>query len=80
MIDKFKNKKNLMLFIIALVILAIYLFPVFWVVSTSFKSLNETMSWPPSLIPSQLRWQNYTEVLESRAFMHLKNSLIIGLF
>lgn len=78
MLKKFKNRKKLMLFLIALVIIAIYLFPVFWVISTSFKSLNETITWPPTLIPNQLRWQNYTEVLESRAFMHLKNSLIIG--
>ncbi len=78
MLKQFKNRKNLMLFIIAIVLLAIYLFPVFWVFSTSFKTLGETMSWPPNLIPKQLRWENYTEVLEARAFMHLKNSLIIG--
>ncbi|MFW5787059.1 MAG: hypothetical protein ACOCV3_02215, partial [Halanaerobiales bacterium] len=72
-----RHRKYILLFF-ALVMLAIYLFPVFWVISTSFKGLNETMGWPPTFLPKEIRWENYTEVLQARAFMHLKNSLIIG--
>lgn len=73
-----QNRIKTFLFLIAVVVLLVYLFPVFWVVITSLKSLDTTMSWPPTFIPKEFRWQNYTEVLQAQAFMHLKNSLIIG--
>jgi multiple sugar transport system permease protein len=42
--------------------------PMLWMVITSFETLNETRHFPPILVPSGLRWQNYTQVLEQAPF------------
>jgi len=38
-----------------------FLFPFFWVLSTSLKPLEETMRTPPVYVPSEFRWQNYVK-------------------
>lgn len=37
------------------------LFPLFWMVSTSFKSEPELYQFPPPLLPARLNWSNYLE-------------------
>ena len=76
---KLKTFKPYLLLLFAILFLAIYIFPVYWVVITSFKTIKETTSWPPVFIPKDIDLKNYIAVLESDALMHLKNSLIISL-
>jgi len=56
-----------------------FLLPLAWMVSTSLKPLNETMSSPPRWIPSTIRWENYPEAIaEMRYFWrYAANSLWI---
>ncbi len=56
-----------------------FLLPLGWMVSTSLKPLNETMSVPPRWIPSTIRWENYPEAIaEMRYFWrYAANSLWI---
>ncbi len=58
-----------------------FLLPLAWMVSTSLKPLNETMSVPPQWIPSTIRWENYPEAIaEMRYFWrYAANSLWICL-
>ncbi|MBB3128591.1 multiple sugar transport system permease protein [Paenibacillus rhizosphaerae] len=37
----------------------IILMPLWWMISTSLKSLNEIMSYPPTWIPESFHWENY---------------------
>ncbi len=42
----------------------VFVIPFAWMISTSLKPLNETMSLPPRWIPSVVQWQNYPEAIE----------------
>lgn len=56
-----------------------FLLPLAWMISTSLKPLNETMSVPPRWIPSTIRWENYPEAIaEMRYFWrYAANSLLV---
>lgn len=61
-----------------LVLLAIYIFPFFWMVSTSLKTMIEAMAFPPKLLPETPQWQNYAEAWRATNLPHyLKNSIIV---
>lgn len=52
--------------------------PMLWMVITSFETLNETRHFPPILVPSGIRWQNYTAVLQQAPFARwFLNTLIV---
>jgi sn-glycerol 3-phosphate transport system permease protein len=72
-----KTKK--MLEIAALILLAsIFVFPFFWIISTSFKTLVETTHYPPALFPDNPSPENYAVAFASNNFpMAALNSLFI---
>lgn len=54
------------------------IFPYFWMVSGSFKTLREINQFPPTLLPSTLQWQNYVKAWNSGPFLrYFMNSLIV---
>ncbi|MBW4617390.1 MAG: carbohydrate ABC transporter permease [Desmonostoc vinosum HA7617-LM4] len=78
-------KRNLQLNIVLIyVILAaiaiLTLFPLFWLVSTAFKSATENiLQSPPQLLPSQPTLANFTEVWQSLPFgQYLYNSTLVA--
>lgn len=42
--------------------------PFLWMLSTSFKTMEQVFSWPPQLIPTSFRLDNYTKMLASMDF------------
>jgi multiple sugar transport system permease protein len=55
--------------------------PFFWMVSTSLKSLEATMAFPPQFWPRHIQWGNYLEVFRSEKASFLlwtRNTLIIA--
>lgn len=57
---------------------AISLFPFLWMISTSLMSLGEAMG--STLIPSELRFENYVEAWQDAKFaLYFKNSVVITL-
>ena len=49
---------------IALVILAVvFIFPILWVMISSFKTAGELFTWPPTLFPSNPTLDNYTHAI-----------------
>lgn len=40
-----------------------FLAPLLWMISTSLKPIEETMTLPPQWIPSELRWENYSNAI-----------------
>lgn len=48
---------------------AIALAPVLWTVLTSLKTTREAQGYPPTLLPTEPVWQNYTDLVSSRAFL-----------
>jgi len=56
----------------------IFFFPFYWMVITSFKTLGDTVLFPPELIPSTLQWQSYIDAFRAIPFLHFFcNSLIV---
>ena len=55
-----------------------FLFPLFWMLSTSLKPLAETAQIPPKWIPSKFLWSNYAEATSAIPFwLYAKNTLIV---
>lgn len=64
----------LVLIVVSLVALA----PVLWMVSASLKSPTEILRYPPTIIPEDVRWDNYTKVFELQPFaQQFINSVVI---
>jgi multiple sugar transport system permease protein len=51
--------------LVTLLILGVYLFPLFWLFINSLKDNVEIFSNPPTLWPRSVRWKNYIEVFTS---------------
>jgi multiple sugar transport system permease protein len=65
---------HLVLFPLAIVMIV----PMIWMVITSVETLNETRHFPPIVVPSGIRWQNYTAVLQQAPFTRwFLNTLIV---
>lgn len=60
----------------------IVLFPLFWMVSTSLKTLDEISVFPPIFIPPNPAWENYPDALTFQPFfMFARNTIVItGLY
>lgn len=82
-----KYLKNVLAFLAIIVILIIFLFPVYWTFATSVKGKAEIFEFPPSLIPKTVSFDNYAAVIlgqsndsvvlgEASYFKYLLNSLI----
>lgn len=63
----------------ALVLAAIYLFPLYWMYITALKSGSAMFSTPPDFWPRNPQWQIYGQVWESRNMgRYIWNSLVIA--
>lgn len=65
---------------IGLIILVLYLFPVFWMISTSLKTQGDVFTVPPEIFPSPVEFGSYVDsVLQSPPVLRsLVNSLVIA--
>ncbi|MCJ7840395.1 carbohydrate ABC transporter permease [Lederbergia sp. NSJ-179] len=62
-----------------LMVIAIFAMPFVWMVSTSLKTLGETMVFPPKWIPNQLIWENFTDAWNSGPFLqYFINSIAVS--
>jgi multiple sugar transport system permease protein len=67
--------------LLGIVLVAVYLFPVFWMASTSLKTDVDIYASPPKLIPVPLEWENYREaVLDNPPVLKaIRSSAIISI-
>lgn len=80
---KVKSKKNVRILqsLIGFVIICVFLFPIYWMVISSLKTSTEIFLKPPTIIPKDWFFGNYTSLFENKDFLvYLKNSCIIGIF
>ncbi len=55
------------------------LFPFVWMLATSFKPADETMIWPPRLLPMHWKPGNYQTVLQAAPFVrYFLNSVVVS--
>lgn len=57
-----------------------FLAPMLWMLSTSLKPLNETMTLPPVWIPSEIQWRNYPHAIAAMGhfWRYAGNSLFLA--
>jgi multiple sugar transport system permease protein len=74
-----ETNHNRLMFVIALIMAAIYLFPLYWMYITALKSGSEMFATPPTFWPSVPQWSTYAYVWESRGMgRYIWNSLVIA--
>lgn len=73
---------------LVLVILSImFLFPLWWLIATSLKPIEETMRQPPTLVPLHPQWHNYKDALAYGAdtlgytpfLVYARNTLLLAI-
>jgi multiple sugar transport system permease protein len=82
-----KKRETYLRFTLGLIATLIYLIPLYWMVTTSLKPVDEIFQKPPVLFPSTLQIDSYKQILGLptnradiyiNALVYLKNSLIIA--
>jgi ABC-type glycerol-3-phosphate transport system permease component len=64
-----------------IVLLVVILFPMYWMVSNSFKQEQEYYHSPPIMFPSAVTGANFVDIVVNRGlFSGLRNSLLIAIF
>lgn len=76
-----KRTERIMIYFILAVVLLITLFPIYWMIITSFKTPLEFMAKYPTWIPAQITWEHYHEVMLERGFMRFfTNTIVVAVF
>ncbi len=73
------TSRNRFMLAIAIIMAAIYLFPLYWMYITALKTGSEMFATPPSFWPSTAQWNTFAYVWESRNMgRYLWNSTLIA--
>ncbi|MCO5221845.1 MAG: carbohydrate ABC transporter permease [Thermomicrobiales bacterium] len=69
---------RLALHLVLLTVGILFMLPFAWSISTSLKPMSDLFKVTPSLIPSEVRWENYRDVFDSVPFLRFYlNSIIV---
>ena len=73
-----RNRQRLVANAIGLVVLLVMLFPVYWMIATSFKPGRDILRFEPKWFPSPFTLDNFSEAIHRPYFTdNVKNSLIV---
>ncbi|TET08796.1 carbohydrate ABC transporter permease, partial [Candidatus Aerophobetes bacterium] len=72
--------EKILVYILLLTMGIIFIFPLFWMVATSFKDEAQLYIPKPKMLPNPLVWANYKEAWEKIPFaLYMRNTTIITL-
>lgn len=76
-----RKQKNTLMSILSVIVLAFFLFPLYWIIVTSLKGESEIFRYPPTLIPESIQTKAYTAQMsgEFNMFSSFKNSFVIAI-
>jgi len=75
-----KKLKKLPEYLIKILIILVFVFPFYWMLSTAFKTYAEAIQTPPTLIPIVATLNNFIEAWNSGPFMvYTRNSILVTL-
>jgi len=67
-----------LLYVVAILLSVTFLFPLFWMASTSLKSTEQAYAFPPVWIPNPVQWDNYAKIFTELPFLTFTiNSILI---
>ena len=73
-----RKRRAYLLPLVGILIVVIYLFPVIWMILTSFKSQSEIFATPPTFLPKNFNLSGYQAILEGGILLNLRNSFLIA--
>ena len=74
------KKSKALMYILTTLLVLLFLFPLIWMLLTSFKSAEEILRVPPTILPDQFNLENYADALAKQPiFRFLFNSLVVSL-
>lgn len=77
---KKKTVRKILLFVLLIIIIAIFLLPLIWGIVSSLKPEAEIASYPPKWIPDVVTWEHYEYMITNFPFLSwTSNSIIISL-
>lgn len=72
--------KQIIVYTTLAILLIFALFPLYWMVNTSFKSQSEIYNMTPTFWPQNFGWSAYVKLITEKEFLvNIKNSLIVSL-
>ncbi|GAB6109933.1 carbohydrate ABC transporter permease [Fusibacter bizertensis] len=72
--------KKIIKLLINMLIVVIFFVPFYWMILTAFKTLEETVQFPPSFWVSHPQWENFLVALKAIPFMKFAiNSVIVSI-
>jgi multiple sugar transport system permease protein len=60
--------RRVLLYALMLALMVPFALPLWWMVSSSLKPIAEIFAYPPSLLPSEWRWDNYSRITAYQPF------------
>lgn len=75
-----KNRAKILMYTVTILLVLLFLFPLIWMLLTSFKSAEEILRIPPTIFPDSINLDNYKTALDKQpVFRFLLNSFIISI-
>lgn len=72
--------KQIIVYVTLAVLLICALFPLYWMVNTSFKPQGEIYNMTPTFWPEHFTWSAYDKLITEKGFLvNIKNSLVVSL-
>jgi multiple sugar transport system permease protein len=78
MIMRHRKKSAVAIYVSLVVLVVIWFTPIIWLIMTSFRTLGDTLSWPPVIIFRPIIDHYKTVLFESNFIIALSNSIIVG--
>ncbi len=76
-----RKHKGIFQSLLGLIIILIFLFPIYWMLISSFKTSAEIFANPPTFFPKDFYLGNYSVLFKDIEFLnYFKNSAIIAVF
>jgi len=72
------KRKERILNVIGIILVAIFLFPVYWMFVTAFKTQREIFQTPPTFWPKDFQIASFVEIFQDNIGQYFLNSLIIS--
>ncbi len=76
---KKRNRISIPLTVLTVVIALLYIFPIFWLTSSSFKATSELFKYPLHLFSSSPTLDHYKSVLNGNFLNYVKNSFFLAI-
>ncbi|RCW77259.1 carbohydrate ABC transporter permease [Saliterribacillus persicus] len=72
--------KQYLLLLVAIIIMMVFLFPIYWMITTSVKPMSDIFSSPPMIIPETIQFDAYYKNLiqDQSLLPYIRNSFIVA--